>query len=207
MPLWAEKLLLIVVMVTVFCVGYMGLNAWNQTRDTCQLDTALDRAIPFTPEWHVFYALIYLFVALPVPIIRDRALMRRTGLAYLLVMLVSFIVFALLPVSFPRPDPLPEPGNFWTWAVYLNYAIDQPNNCFPSLHIAFSYLVAFVLWRTSRPVGAVCYVLATGIALSTLFVKQHYIADVVGGFVVAAGVYWFLIGRTDVGRHLGERSA
>ncbi len=33
------------------------------------------------------------------------------------------------------------------------------------------------------------------IALSTLFVKQHFVADVVGGALLAWGSWWLLLGR------------
>ena len=82
-----------------------------------------------------------------------------------------------------------------TWLLSLEY-LDKPYNHFPSLHVALSWLAvhASAVSRRSR-VGL--GVLAVGISVSTVFVKQHYIVDVLFGFALA-WVAWRL--RRAIGR-------
>ena len=76
----------------------------------------------------------------------------------------------------------------------LAYESDIRYNCFPSLHVAQCFIAALVCHRVHRGVGAVAGAWAGLVALSTLFTKQHYVLDVVGG-VALAGVAWLFFVR------------
>ena len=67
--------------------------------------------------------------------------------------------------------------------------MDKPYNHFPSLHVAFSWLAVHAS-QVSRRTRVGLAVLAVGISVSTLFVKQHYIADVLYGFGLAWTAWW-----------------
>ncbi len=72
----------------------------------------------------------------------------------------------------------------FTWALSVVYSLDTPTNCFPSMHCLFAYLVFRQSLRTPDAktwFKVFCGVCAALICLSTLFVKQHVIADVIGG--------------------------
>ena len=79
--------------------------------------------------------------------------------------------------------PYLEVSSFHTWLLSLEY-MDKPYNHFPSLHVAFSWLAVHASQVSGRSrVGLA--LLAVGISVATLFVKQHYIADVLYGFALA----------------------
>jgi membrane-associated phospholipid phosphatase len=61
--------------------------------------------------------------------------------------------------------------------------------------VAQCFLAALVCHRVHRGVGAVAIGWAFLVALSTLFTKQHYVLDVVGGMLLA-GVAHFAILRS-----------
>ena len=63
--------------------------------------------------------------------------------------------------------------------------VDPPGNVFPSLHVAHTSMLAFLLLRDRPRLGLVALVMATLLALSTLTTKQHFIADVLGGYTLA----------------------
>ncbi|HUQ28220.1 MAG TPA: phosphatase PAP2 family protein, partial [Usitatibacter sp.] len=65
------------------------------------------------------------------------------------------------------------------------YSSDVRYNCLPSLHVAQCFLAAFACGQVHRGVGTVAIAWATLVALSTLFTKQHYVLDVVGGVALA----------------------
>ena len=75
------------------------------------------------------------------------------------------------------------------------YDGDQPYNDFPSLHASLSTLVAVHWLRVDRRVGTFVALWAALIVLSTVFVKQHYVADLVAGALLAFAVSRVIIAR------------
>jgi membrane-associated phospholipid phosphatase len=161
----------------------------------------LDRALPVQPEWMLVYGSLYLFmIVLPLLVVRDPALFRRALQAYLAVMIVAYAGFALYPTTLPRPTDVPGQG-FAAWSLRLLYTLDPPYNCFPSLHVAYSFVSALTCYRVHRGVGIAAVAWATLIGISTLFTKQHYVVDVVAGALsacVACFVFLRSYRREDV---------
>jgi len=142
---------------------------------------AIDLAVPLTPGWVLGYGPLYLFlIVLPPFIVREQALLERTFWAYLSVWLIAYAVFLAYPTVAPRPTTVAG-TNFAAWGLRFLYAADPPLNCFPSLHVAHSFVSAFATLRVNRQLGAFALVAATLVGVSTLFTKQHYVADVVAG--------------------------
>jgi membrane-associated phospholipid phosphatase len=84
-------------------------------------------------------------------------------------------------------------GNFWANQVYNIFANDTSFNCFPSLHAAVS-TICFFTWfqyakikpsKTTKATAIAAFVIAAGVILSTLFIKQHYITDEIAGIALA----------------------
>lgn len=65
------------------------------------------------------------------------------------------------------------------------YASDNPYNDFPSLHTSLSVILAIHWFRMDRRAGAAAWVWTTLIVASTVLVKQHYVADLGGGILLA----------------------
>jgi membrane-associated phospholipid phosphatase len=64
--------------------------------------------------------------------------------------------------------------------------IDPPGNVFPSLHVAHTSSLALILHHENPRLGRVVIGLSALLAVSTLTTKQHFIADVIAGFTLAA---------------------
>lgn len=167
------------------------------------LTTALDNLIPFAPAWAIFY--LYLFYPLSALTMVYFALIeykKGIALAFSLVLinLVADLVYMVFPVTTDiyRLALLAHPlaGNPFATAMYAHYGKDPSFNCFPSLHAAVS-VICFYAWyryarvkpnRITRAIAIGMLVVAIGVMLSTLFVKQHYIADEIAGMVLAWGI-------------------
>ena len=148
-------------------------------------EIALDRLIAVQPAWMIVYGSLYVFaVVLPFLVVRDRDLGRRAVQAYLMVMVVSYLGFLLYPTEAPRPQEVIGDG-FLPWILRNVYSIDPPHGCFPSLHVAYSFVSALTCYRVHRGLGIVTLLWATLIGISTLFTKQHYAVDVVAGALTA----------------------
>ena len=74
------------------------------------------------------------------------------------------------------------------------YQRDTSTNVFPSIHV-YNSVVAFIAinrckaLRKRKVIRAGAFVLSTLIILSTVFLKQHSVADVLGAFVMNAVLY------------------
>jgi membrane-associated phospholipid phosphatase len=146
--------------------------------------TPLDDAIPLIVPMVVPYLSIY-----PIGVLTSFALWRTSWrfvhtalIAVLVTLLASYTVYVVAQTYVERPSV----GGADILSALLRgvYAGDQPYNAFPSLHVGLSTVIALQwLWSGRRFrvwVAAWCGV----IALSTLFVHQHYLADLVSGVMV-----------------------
>jgi membrane-associated phospholipid phosphatase len=150
---------------------------------------ALDRLLPLSPVWALVYGALYLsLIVLPVFVVRENEHIRRTFLAYLAVWITAYVFFLIYPTIAPRPAEVPGDG-FASWALRFLYDADPPYNCFPSLHVAHSFVSALTCYLVNRRVGFAGIIAASLVAISTLYTKQHYVVDVVAGVLLACAAY------------------
>jgi membrane-associated phospholipid phosphatase len=165
----------------LFTATYLPINEFSVGRDASTLFLPGEERLPFLPIFEYLYVLTYFVAALLIATIRDYATFRRLAGATGLSLLAAYTTYLLFPVYFERPHL--EVSSLHTWLLSLEY-LDKPYNHFPSLHVALSWLAVFAS-QVSRRSRAGFGVLAAGISVSTVFVKQHYIVDVLYGFVLA----------------------
>ncbi len=152
-------------------------------------ELALDRVVPLQPTWALVYGSLYLFVImLPVFVVRQEEQIRRTVLAYLMVWIAAYVCFLVYPTMAPRPAKVIGEG-FVVWGLRFLYSSDPPYNCFPSLHVAHSFVSALTCYRVHRGVGIAAALCASLIGVSALYTKQHYILDVIAGIFLACVAY------------------
>lgn len=184
----AWRSLLVSAVVTLAPV-YFLIDLFNRGRVAHVPALDLDRGLPLRPEWMVVYGSLYVFVVvLPVLVVRERTLGSHALRAYLAVMVISYAGFLLYPTVGPRPSQVLEQG-FAAWSLQLVYDLDAPYNCFPSLHVAYAFVAALTCYRVHRGVGFISTLWAALIGVSTLYTKQHYVADVLGGTLAACCAY------------------
>lgn len=163
----------------------------------------LDDAIPFVPEMVIFY--VYLFYPMVILTMLYFAFVEykkayTLGWSLVFINLIADVFYIIFPVSvyWWHQDLLANPivGNFWASQVYDVWASDTTFNCFPSLHAAVSVICFYTWYRYSKvkacsatkTVAIVTLIITAGVILSTLFLKQHYIADEIAGILLAWGV-------------------
>lgn len=181
--------------------------AWNElvfyggrylARGLPQLDMSLplDERIPFLPWTVLIYIGCFVFWAVNYVICArlERPAALRFYLADFLMKGICLLSFVVLPAAMERPEV--TGGGIWESAVRLLYSIDEPNNLFPSLHCAVSWL-CWAGIRGERRVPAwyrhASLIMAFAVALSTLTVKQHVIVDTISGIILAEAM-WQLAG-------------
>lgn len=160
-----------------------------------ELTTALDRRMPLIPEFVWVYQLCYYFPLLPLIVAKDWHRFNRGLLAIVVANVPALAMYLLMPVHIARPE---LGASFSERVLHFIYTTDyQPSaNKLPSLHVIFSWLVYVMCRKQGLPrwsewtVGGLAFL----ISVSTLFVKQHILYDVVSG-TAWAFVAWWLAGK------------
>ncbi|HET7291282.1 MAG TPA: phosphatase PAP2 family protein [Vicinamibacteria bacterium] len=169
-----------------FAATYVPINRWSVGRPAHVLYLPGEEGIPFLPEFEYLYALTYVMPLLLLAGVRQRHEYRRVATAFGIVLAVAYSTYGLFPVYLERPALAPT--TFAEKLLALEY-LDPSYNHFPSLHVAITWLV--YLACRERFLGAgLLLALTLAISASTLFVKQHYLADVVYGAALALGAWW-----------------
>jgi len=172
--------------------GYLYLASLMPERTLHTPALAVDRLLPLRPSWALVYGVLYLFlIVLPVFVVRHPEHLRRTvGRISWCGSPHSLGSWPIPPWRHARP---PCWDGFAVWGLRFLYAADPPYNCFPSLHVAHSFVSALTSFRAHRSIGAVATVGASLVAVSTLYTKQHYVVDVGAGILLAAVAYGVLL--------------
>ncbi len=173
---------------------YFGIGHLHLNRSTEILRTRLDDAIPFWPwtAWCYlpFYAGVFIIAIIG---IQRRALFNRALISVVIVMTIGAIGHIFIAAEYPRPvlhPPYPDISSAFLAAVQ---GIDPPGNVFPSLHVAHTTMLSLILIKDRPRLGRVALAMATALALSTLTTKQHFLADVISGYVLAFFGRWLAL--------------
>lgn len=97
---------------------------------------------------------------------------------------VAALCFMLLPLEdgFPPPGtPQGLAGDVWRLAGTLA----MRHNYFPSLHVALSTTAALIVSRARGRLDIFMVAWALAIAISTVLIHQHHLADVAAGWLLA----------------------
>ena len=197
-----ERLLLIGGLFVYANLGYF----WTGSRQVdpaslWDLRTPLDDLIPFVPAMMWFYAWVYTAMVYPAFAVGPRSLFRRVALAYLVLVSLNLVGFLVFPASALaiRPDAATlealDLSWFHNWGLRVNYALDTPNNLFPSLHMSSATLATLCAWRARPLYGYVAAPVVVLIGISIVAVRQHFAIDGVAGVVLGAAVYAALVHR------------
>lgn len=156
------------------------------------------RLVPYVPAFVLPYLSLFL---MPLPLFSkavDTASFRRFAAAFTAVILVSGVFFLAVPLAPPRP---PDAGTgAMARLVAFFYAVDAPTNLFPSLHVSVAFLCGFGIARFLPRWRVPALVWACVVAASTMFVRQHYAADVAGGLALACFAWRFAFPRARTSR-------
>jgi membrane-associated phospholipid phosphatase len=211
LPVHYRERALILTLLWVYTFGtYYLLGLWSEPSAGSSLHTRVDDWIPFWPTAMFAYEGVYTALLFPLFTIRCQRLFRRTAAGYFLVATLCLLIWIAYPVSAVtlRADASQlDTTLFVEWGVRVNYALDPPLNCFPSLHLAITLLAALCAWKANRVYGAIGLAGAVAVAYAICAVKQHYFVDGVAGAAVAIVVYVAVVARYDSGESLPEEVA
>lgn len=162
-------------------------------RTPIYLGSVIDSKIPFISYFVIFYFIWY-FLLFLVPLLLlkyDKEVFDR----YIVVSIIYSIIEGIIFISFPTTmnrAPLVVDGIF-TWLVDIVYKLDMPVcNLFPSAHCAFSMLFVMAIIDVKGFKGnykLFIIVISILVILSTVFIKQHVVIDIVGSLIIVPIYY------------------
>lgn len=166
------------------------------TKDYRLIHTFIDDYIPFCELFVIPYFLWFLYVAATVMFFffTNKDDYYRTCTFLFTGMTVFLIISTLFPNGHHlRLTEMPR-DNIFTHMVQGLWATDTPTNLWPSIHVYNSLGAHFAIIKSSRlenkkGIRAASLVLCVSIILSTMFIKQHSVFDVITGIIMALVMY------------------
>ena len=162
--------------------------------------TSIDRLVPFLPWTISVYWGCFLFWGINYSLCAAQGGKERDRFfcADALAKGICFALFLLIPTTNIRPEIIGE--TIWDALMKLLYSVDAADNLFPSIHCLVSWL-CWIGIRKRKDISILyrhfSLVMAVAVCISTLTTRQHVIADVMGG-VVLAEISYFLAGYQKV---------
>lgn len=193
----------LIIIVSILIQTLLYLISKSLINEPHILTSSFDDKIPFIIYSIIPYSLWY-FLLFIIPIIfykSDKNLFIKYILSFLLVTLLSNVIFVIYPTTIIRPNVMD--GNIFHSLVQLIFSIDTPVlNCFPSIHCSVCFLwilYAFNNKYINYIIKILILFLSINIILSTLFIKQHVIIDVLGGILLSWIVY-LIINKININK-------
>lgn len=168
---------------------------------------AVDDKIPFIEFFIVPYLLWFFYVAGAVLFYFFRNKDEYVKLCIFL--FTGMTIFLIISTIYPNGQYL-RPTTFVRDNIFVDmvqklYATDTPTNLFPSIHVYNSIGVNFAIWHCDnfkerhKWVRGASSILMISIVLSTMFLKQHSMFDVITGIVLASFMYTLVYAKSSVG--------
>ena len=172
-----------------FMLFYMLPNHFNFFTPSQLHLFNFEKQIPFI-DWTIwFYVSDYLYIAAAFTLLQNKDNMNKIFYSQIAMLIFAMFIFFILPTAYPRPEV--EYTGLSGWMLALLHSADTPGNACPSIHVGMTFLGGFGFIKEKRSLLPLFMFWAVLISLSTLTVKQHYLTDVLAGFVMAILFYFF----------------
>ena len=160
------------------------------------IHTQLDDLIPFVEAFIVPYYMWFLYVSVTLLILMFSFEVEDYYKNFFF-LATGMTIFLIISTLFPnmhhlRPVVMPR-DNIFTHLVLGIYKADTPANLWPSIHVYNSIGTMIAIQRSRRfnkTAKVIGHIIGASIILSTVFVKQHSVYDVITAFIMATIFYY-----------------
>ncbi len=111
-----------------------------------------------------------------------------------------YLIFAVFPVVGPQyylshPNSEIAPPYFFGKIMHtLITDFEQPTGAFPSSHVGIAIIIAYITYKYVKKLFFIILPFVLGICFATVYIKAHYLVDVIGG-IISAPVFIILTGK------------
>ena len=167
----------------------------------CQPSMEFSKLVPYTwfNELMNFSYLTYFAMIIATSLFlffTNQPLSQKTTFIIFCSFIFYYVIFIILPVAGPQfyfqyPDnSLPDAGVFRELLKFVQQTGEQPTGAFPSSHVGICLINLALLYKYARKGFYILLPIAILLICSTVYIKAHYLIDVVAGFATAPLIYW-----------------
>lgn len=179
----------------IYCTWFAYLER-TVTHPGTIIHMKLDDMIPFCEVFVVPYFLWFAYVAAVVVycFLKNKQDYYKTCVFLFTGMTVFLVISTLWPNGHHlRPYVMPR-DNIFTNLISCLYRMDTPTNLWPSIHVYNSIGAHLAVTHNQKLAGnkkirTSSFMVCISIILSTVFIKQHSMFDVLTAFIMAAVMY------------------
>ena len=164
----------------------------TDSRGVYSLVTEFDKMVPFVKEFIIPYITWYPFLGLGLLyfFFKDKDIYYKVIISLIVGMLISYGTYLVFQTTVPRPELA---GNdLFTKLISNIYKQDKPFNCFPSLHVLETYTIIKGVKASAdrnKLIDFITVFVGSLIIISTQFIKQHVILDLIFAIILAEIVF------------------
>ena len=192
--------------LAIFLIFYLSVFVYVENRPDYHmhlLSYQFDHLIPFCEIFVIPYIIWFFYITFGVLFFgiveKDREQYYQLSTNLMIGMALFLVISLVWPNGHTlRPAVLPR-DNIFTRLVIMIYSSDTSTNVFPSIHV-FNTIAMHTAVRHSTTLKKhpwavrISGIIAVSIVLSTMFIKQHTVIDVVGAMGLNL-VTWYLLYR------------
>lgn len=144
---------------------------------------------------YLFHTLIPVIVLSFLCYFRPRADFVEATEGFVVMFQIGLLLYVLVPASGPLKSMPAAYARDLSGGVMTDLsraaieATRAPRDAFPSLHVGISALLLVYAWRGSRWLGLLLLPVIVGNWISTVYLRYHYLIDVLAGFALVPIVY------------------
>ena len=167
----------------------------------CQPSIEFSRLLPF--RWfselmsfaYFSYYLIIIFIAVYF-YVTDKKKADTLLFIVLCSFFIHYIIFIILPVAGPQfyfsesLKSVPDGYLFRHLLIFIQSLGEKPTGAFPSSHVSISLICIAIIYKNARKFFLYFLPLIILLILSTIYIKAHYLIDVIGGIISAPMSYF-----------------
>ena len=159
-------------------------------------DTWLDKYIPLVPYFIIPYVALYPYIIATLLLMLGKPFGMEAYTTVAIAAWSAAVFWYFFPAGILRKRDIgPDlPSRMIVW-LYEN---DQENNTIPSSHVFYALICSYYLALTFAEIALFFAVVGILISVSTVLVKQHHVADILGGIlwdVVSISLaHWLIAG-------------
>lgn len=185
--------------VLLYAIIYMIWFTWLEkhvTTDFYNINIPFDDKVPFCEYFIIPYFLWFLFVPAVLGYLffySKEEFYKATAFLFT-GMTIFLIICTVWPNGLTLRQDINDRNNICAQLTRMLYKTDTSTNVFPSIHVFNTLGCLIALFKSKgmkghRVILSFATLLSILIVLSTMFLKQHSVIDVIGGFGLAVIMY------------------
>jgi PAP2 superfamily. len=188
-----SNIILLAISIAFHQMTYFGTRLFTKELYHYDMTTKIDNYIPVVPWTITIYWGCYIFwlINYLLGFTQDEKEARHFILADLFAKVVCFFCFVCIPTTNVRPIVMNT--DIFNRGLLFLYKLDAADNLFPSLHCLTSWF-SFIAIRKQKSIPmwykVFSIIIPCFVFMSVLTLKQHVIADVISGVILAEFSYW-----------------